>query len=275
MTIYRMLFLAMFLLCSHLCEANPAAPTSRESYAFFSGCMSGNTSIVKSFIAKYGDELSVTAVNKYGETALHIAVIGGQTGIARILLDSGANVNAKDHNGWTPLFFSGKRPNKDLVELLIQHGAQVNISSNSGWTPVHALAVSDNSELIRLLAKNGGKVNVGDNDGNTPIYEAIELGNLKTVKELIHLGARVNVSNAIGMTPLHIAALNGCYDIAACLVKCGANTTAQTKKQLRLRNGKIVPAGKTPLAIAQITGHSGVARLLSHQPNKPSRFRKK
>lgn len=73
-------------------------------------------------------------------------------------IQEGADVNAKDKAGWTPLHFASVRGHGNVAQLLINKGADVNVETfGSRWTPLW-LAINNNRlEVIRLLIKCGGK----------------------------------------------------------------------------------------------------------------------
>lgn len=74
------------------------------------------------------------------------------------LLKSGADVNARDNLGWTPLIWAACSGNARLVELLIDADADLNATSNGGWTPLMWAARNGHEEVIELLRKHGAKV---------------------------------------------------------------------------------------------------------------------
>ena len=89
-----------------------------------------------------------------GATPLLIAAVAGQKEIAELLIADGADVNAKDDVGQTPLYFAA---DKEVVELLIAKGADVNAKDNFGGTPLDFAIRFDHTEIADLLRKHGGK----------------------------------------------------------------------------------------------------------------------
>jgi len=87
--------------------------------------------------------VSVNAKNDFGETPLHRAAIGHKE-IAELLIDKGADVNAKSRGAvnlkvdWrlTPLHYAADRGHKEVAELLIDKGADVNAKDDFGFTPL-------------------------------------------------------------------------------------------------------------------------------------------
>ncbi len=89
-----------------------------------------------------------------GGTPLHYAVGEGRNEIAKLLIAKGANVNAKDGNGSTPLHYANT---KEIAEPLIAEGANVNAKNKDGKTPLDLAIQVRNTELADLLRKHGGK----------------------------------------------------------------------------------------------------------------------
>ena len=120
---------------------------------------------------------------------------------------AGADVNVKDEdlNGWTPLIFAALGGHKEITELLIDSGAEVNAKSyNDGWAPLHGAAQRGRNEIVELLIAEGADVNAMGRMG-TPLYYAAARGRNKIVELLIAKGADVNILNDFGKTPLDIA----------------------------------------------------------------------
>jgi ankyrin repeat protein len=113
-------------------------------------------------------------------TALHAVADIGDKDMAALLLANGADVNARDDDGSTPLHGAADdidaevAPNgrKEVAELLLAHGADVNARTSRGWTPLHAAAGAHNLDVAAVLLANGADVNAKTNDGQTPLYIA-------------------------------------------------------------------------------------------------------
>ena len=86
-------------------------------------------------------------------------------------LKQGANVNAKDKNGWTALIFCIDDENTydSVCEYLIEQGADVNVKTKSGWTPLMFAAEKNRRGLVETLLKKGADINAKNKNGYTAV----------------------------------------------------------------------------------------------------------
>ena len=68
------------------------------------------------------------------------------------LIDSGADLEAKDQNGWTPLFWAARFGYTEVVKLLVSKGASKDLKDNNGDTPLSIAKEWDRSEVVKFLA---------------------------------------------------------------------------------------------------------------------------
>ncbi|HUT52061.1 MAG TPA: ankyrin repeat domain-containing protein [bacterium] len=88
------------------------------------------------------------------------------------LLDRGADVNAADEDGCTPLIWAALSGKRETVELLIARGGDVNCKDSDGQTPLHIAATTGDVAMARLLIEKGADVNARDYFGITPLRSA-------------------------------------------------------------------------------------------------------
>jgi uncharacterized protein len=92
-----------------------------------------------------------------GFTALHLAAFFGHLDAARVLLGAGAAVDAvaMDPQRVTPLHSAAAGRHPDIVSLLLEHGADPNARQRGGWTPLHAAAQNGDSSSVEALLAAG------------------------------------------------------------------------------------------------------------------------
>src|SRR3989338_3167952 len=79
----------------------------------------------------------------------------GDTKESERLIATGADVNAKDVSGLSPLHMAAVNGHKDVVELLLAKGADVNAKDGNGLNPLHTAAVNGQKDIVELLIAKG------------------------------------------------------------------------------------------------------------------------
>ena len=214
------------------CGANPNAKIGLWNGAALHAAARENAPEAAKILIEGGAD--VNAKDDIGNTPLHWAAKGwtttregGAPETAAILIAGGANVNAKDKYGLTPLHWARSAPK--VAKILLKNGANVNARSNSGKTPLH-MAGSRNSprEFAALLLENGADINARDNHYNyTPLHSAARANATETAAFLIENGADVNARSNSGKTPLQVAAWENAAETAELLIKSGADVNVE------------------------------------------------
>jgi len=173
----------------------------------------------------------VNARNENGWTPLHIAVRWGYVAVAEFLIEKGALVDARNDAGETPLYYARETR---IVTLLLTNGAAVNAVDKAGKAPLHMAAGSWTTKegVVALLLANGAVINAMDAVGRTPLHVAASEGEKDTAELLLSNGAVVNAVDKAGRTPLHAAASTGHEDVAVLLLAKGANINAADQLSL-------------------------------------------
>ena len=165
----------------------------------------------------------VNAANKDGDTALMIAAEKGLTDIVKRLLETGANVYARDKNQCTPLMCSG---NAEIAKLLIDAGAEVDAKDDMGATALILMAGGGYSNVVKCLIDAGAKINAKiTSTGITALMNAVGNGHNDAAKCLINAGADVNVIGTDGGTALAIAVAKDNLEITRALIRAGADVS--------------------------------------------------
>ena len=94
--------------------------------------------------------------------------------MGKSLILKGFNVNAKDAwDGSTPLHICAEEGRSDVAKILIENGADIEAKDDSFETPLYRASFAGYKNVIEVLLANGADVNAGGPDGSTPLKEAI------------------------------------------------------------------------------------------------------
>ena len=100
------------------------------------------------------------------------------------------------------------RNNVKQLKGVIQEGANVNAVDTDGWTPVHWAARWGHIESLRVLIQECADVNIQNKKGESPLHLAAENGYVECLHELIKSGANIETKDKEGWIPLISAAFN-------------------------------------------------------------------
>jgi len=185
----------------------------------------------------------------------------GSTEVVRLLLERGANPNAKDKDGETPLHEAAKNGHVDVVKLLLEKGADLNARDYMGRTPLHYAAENGHVDVVKLLLEHGADFKKKDVGWRTPVdvasasaknvfveweqrrtlslFDAVIRGDVEGVKLWLEREVDPNVKVG-GSTPLHVAAERGYVEIVELLL------SRKWRVEVDARDGR----GFTPLQYA-------------------------
>jgi ankyrin repeat protein/mono/diheme cytochrome c family protein len=191
----------------------------------------------------------------------------------RKLIENGADVNARDAEGNTPLILASFYASPRCVALLLEKGADANAANQAGVTALIRAATS--YEKTRSLVDAGAEVRVRTADlGNTPlILAARRAGNSRTVQLLLERGANATERDNAGISPIISGAASGDLETVRFLLDAGAKADDFPKSNdLRAAT----TAGlRTPLMWAAYHNDARMVRLLldhGADPNQSTYF---
>lgn len=94
----------------------------------------GDAAATAALIAVGADVNTIDISTPFRMTALHMAAFYWNFGIVSLLLEAGANINAGDRDGWTPLHWAAQNDRAEAVALFLEAGADVDAVDRKGWT---------------------------------------------------------------------------------------------------------------------------------------------
>ncbi|MGD0938658.1 MAG: ankyrin repeat domain-containing protein [Terracidiphilus sp.] len=156
-------------------------------------------------VAHLAHGADVNAKDTYGLTPLGVAAFSGENRVAEALLTLGADVNGRNDKGDTPLGSAVSNGKRDMAELLLAHGADVNAKNNEGNTPLGIAASANQREILEFLVSHGAEINARNLQGDIPLGLAASRGQREIVEFLVAHGAELNAKNEHGETPVSLA----------------------------------------------------------------------
>ena len=170
-------------------------------------------------------------------TPLHLAVRWNELPMVEILMKAGADLEARQGGGGTPLHEAAWSSDDPAVfQALLQAGADVNALDNDWNTPLHGLARFNSDRghrsvvMAQILIEAGADVKARQRYGSTPLHFAARRGSVPIIEVLLEAGAEVDARNNEGQTPLHeVVRFNENPTAIEALLSAGADLGAKNE----------------------------------------------
>ncbi|KAG9654291.1 purine and uridine phosphorylase, partial [Aureobasidium melanogenum] len=228
-----------------------------------------------------GESADVEEEDAWGRTALLLASMGGHSDTFQILLEAGADWDARCDYG-TPLQAASKQGHDKLVQILLDRGADVNAQGGDDGSALQAASAGGYDNIVRMLLDRGADVN--DQSGDyTALQVASARGYDRIVQMLLNEGADVNVYDRYGDTALRAASARGHDNVVRILLNKGAHVSPQSGRpgsalrsasaggydnivRMLLNKGADVNAQSgvsgNALHLASLAGHENIVQVL-------------
>jgi truncated hemoglobin YjbI len=149
------------------------------------------------------DRSCVRLLGLRGQSLLHDAALVGEAELAAVLIRSGADPDAKEAEGHTPLY---RASTGDVARVLLAAGATVDVASGpTRGTALHQAARRGYVSVAEALLDHGATIDARDSKGQTPLRRAVNCRQLQIVRLLVRRGADPNAADRRGVTPLDVA----------------------------------------------------------------------
>ena len=143
-------------------------------------------------------------------------------------LDKGGDVNARGHMQRTPLMEAAAKGKVQVAQLLLDGGADINARDENGFYALHWAVLGpmadrhDAAPVVRLLLDHGADVNSGLGEVDTPLHRSVFYCGPAVWQLLLERGAQIDAENVYHLTPLHFACSSNSAEARSWLVAHGA-----------------------------------------------------
>lgn len=198
----------------HLIEKGATLQTDKYT-SFQVACFFGQLEMAKLLYKEQFENIP----DFYGNSPLIEAAWNGHTQVVEWLLSLGADVNAVNLHGDSPLLIALRFKQLETTKLLLsQKDIETNKHNGMGYNPLVIAIVNGYLDIADSLYHKTDDLNKSYTENNTLLHMCAMIGNIASVQWLLDKGANLQVKNSSGMRPLDLAALRGHRDLSALIM---------------------------------------------------------
>jgi uncharacterized protein len=221
-----MLGLTMLVLQSG--AAAQVAPIAEESARYaglHAAAQRGDLDGLDRLLASGAD---LEARDRHGRTPLHVATFAKQRDVIRVLAKAGVKLGALENDRYDAVTIASVADDEETLSVLLAAGASAKlVTSRYDGTALIAAAHLGHDGVVRQLIRAGAPLDHVNNLHWTALIESIVLGNggarhIATLRALVEAGASTRLADREGRTPLALAQGRGYTEMVAILLKAGA-----------------------------------------------------
>jgi ankyrin repeat protein len=261
----RLLMRRLVLLVAVFVVAGTVPATAAEAdAALLAAIKAGDVAAVRVALI---DGADAEAAETDGTTPLHWAVLADDPAIVSLLLEAGADASARNRYQVPPIALAAVNGNAAITQLLLEAGADPNATLAQGETVLMTAARTGAPDVVRRLLDAGADANAAESwRGQTALMWAAAEGHAEVIAPLLAHDAELVARSAKGWTALLFAVRQGQVDVVRTLLDAGADVeeTLPVEEETR-RGGTSAEAAATGLNVfllAAANAHYELAALL-------------
>jgi len=171
----------------------------------------------------------INAPDKDGDTPLHKAIRKNNALLFKALLDSGADPNMQDKNGMSPLQVATENGSHDAVQYLLKAKATFRKTEKGNKSLLNIAVTKGYSNIAISLLEAGARFTKTDKSYNSLLYIAVKNGHSDLAKHLLEAGAEFDCKSESKESFLYLAAQTGDIELVKALVLAGADFDTSDK----------------------------------------------
>ena len=244
-------------------RAQSDRPSQARATPLHYAAFCGMHDVAKFLVVEHSQDVNARGFDEK-ETPLHVASRRGHVDVARLLLEHGADVNARDNVEFSPLLLASREGYAKLARILLEHGADAEARDDDKRTPLFLAVEGGHVEVARILLEHSADMEAREMNDMSPLEHASIIGNVEIVRLLLEHGGDARSEDENRDTPLHFASANGKHAVVQMLLEHGVDANAQnTSSRTPLHRAK---GGETARLLLE---HGADANALCNQSRTP------